>query len=175
MSELCAPVDAARDLHELSLARHHGRIEMTMPWLTACFALAMLGCLSVARPALAGDPTGIWLTEKGDARLRVAPCGDALCATIIWLRDPIDPQTGKPQIDDLNADPGLRARPIIGIHVAYDMKPSGRPDKWVGHFYNPEDGKIYDGQLILVDANTMRAEGCVLLICAGETWKRVNK
>jgi uncharacterized protein (DUF2147 family) len=135
---------------------------------------AALGLVLASAPAPAGDPNGIWLTEKGDARLRVGRCGNVLCATIIWLREPIDAATGKPLVDDANVDPNLRSRPIIGIHVAFDLKPSGTPDKWVGHFYNPEDGKTYDGQLILVDVNTLRAEGCFLLICAGETWKRVK-
>jgi uncharacterized protein (DUF2147 family) len=135
--------------------------------LAVAFAAVVL-----AKPALAGDPTGVWLTEKGDARLRVAPCGEALCATIIWIRDPIDPKTGKPPVDDNNADATLRSRPIIGVRVAFDMKPSSQPDKWVGRFYNPEDGKTYDGQLILVDPRTMRAEGCLLMFCGGETWKR---
>jgi uncharacterized protein (DUF2147 family) len=138
----------------------------------AALVLAGLSCLAV--PAHAGDPTGTWVTEKGDARLRVAPCGDALCATIIWLREPIDPATGKPHVDRANADPNWRSRPLIGIQIAFDMRPSGKPDKWVGHFYNPENGKIYDGQLTLIDASTLRAEGCFLLICAGETWKRVS-
>jgi uncharacterized protein (DUF2147 family) len=147
---------------------------MTTRQLIVMAIVAALVFLLPVAPVLAGDPNGIWLTEKGDARLRVGPCGNALCATIIWLRDPIDQATGKPQIDDANADSNLRSRPIIGIHVAFDMKPSGTPDKWVGRFYNPEDGKTYDGQLMLVDASTLRAEGCFLLICAGETWKRVK-
>jgi uncharacterized protein (DUF2147 family) len=138
------------------------------------FVFAVIGGLWVATPALAGDPTGIWLTEKRDARVRVAPCEAALCATIIWVRDPISPKTGKPQVDEANPDPKLRSRPLVGVRIAFDMKPSGQPDKWVGHFYNPEDGKTYDGQLLLVDPATMRAEGCLLLFCGGETWTRVN-
>jgi uncharacterized protein (DUF2147 family) len=149
-------------------------MQMTIRQLIVTAVAMALGFLLPLAPAQAGDPNGIWLTEKGDARLRVGPCGNALCATIIWLRDPIDTATGKPHIDDANTDPALRLRPIIGIHVAFDLKPSGTPDKWVGRFYNPEDGKTYDGQLMLVDANTLRAEGCFLLICAGETWKRVR-
>jgi uncharacterized protein (DUF2147 family) len=149
-------------------------MQMTPRHLMVIAIAATLSFLLLLAPSLAGDPNGTWLTEKGDARLRVGPCGNALCATIIWLREPNDPATGKPHIDDANADPALRARPIIGVHVAHDMKPSGTPDKWVGRFYNPEDGKTYDGHLTLVDANTLRAEGCFLLICAGETWKRVK-
>ena len=156
------------------LVRDHVDMQTTIRRLIVAALAMALGFVSPSAPARAGDPNGIWLTEKGEARLRVAPCDNALCATIIWLRDPIDPATGKPQVDDANVDPNLRSRPIIGIHVAFDMKPSGTPDKWIGRFYNPEDGKTYDGQLTLVDADTLRAEGCFLLICAGEAWKRVK-
>jgi uncharacterized protein (DUF2147 family) len=138
-----------------------------------CTALLLLAA-PLAEPALAGDPTGIWLTEKGDARLSIAHCGQAICASIVWIKDPKDPVTGKPATDEQNPDPRLRSRPLIGVHITSDMRPSGTPDQWIGHFYNPDDGKTYDGRLTLVNATTMRAHGCVLMLCSGEHWTRVK-
>ena len=31
----------------------------------------------------------------------------------------------------------------------YGMQPSG-PDQWSGHFYNSDDGKTYEGNLIVL-------------------------
>ena len=73
-----------------------------------CFALGMIS------GANAAEPTGTWLTQNGDAHIRVAKCGPSMCGTIVWLRDPIDPQTGQPQVDDNNPNAALRNRKIIG-------------------------------------------------------------
>ena len=83
------------------------------------FAVAAVVSLSVAFVALAfGDaraqsagPQGTWLTQAGDAKVRIKSCGNALCGSIVWLRDPIDPNTGKPQVDDKNPDPARASRP----------------------------------------------------------------
>src|SRR5262249_53779307 len=73
----------------------------------------------------AADATGTWLTEDGKARVRIAACGAALCGTVISLKEPNDPQTGRPKTDKNNADAGLRARPMIGVQIVLGMKPSG--------------------------------------------------
>ena len=50
-----------------------------------------------ARAQGAGEPTGVWLTQAGDARVRVSKCGGGICGTIVGLRDPIDPATASPR------------------------------------------------------------------------------
>ena len=41
-----------------------------------------------AHAASEGSPVaGLWLTEKGDARIQVSQCGNALCGKVAWLRD----------------------------------------------------------------------------------------
>jgi uncharacterized protein (DUF2147 family) len=127
-----------------------------------------------AAPAAAGDPTGLWLTQQGDARIRIARCGGALCGSIAWLREPIDRDTGRPAADDKNPDPSLRTRPLIGLRIAHDMRPGDTPDKWTGLFYNSDDGQTYRGSLTLTAAGTLRAEGCLGPFCSAETWQKVR-
>jgi uncharacterized protein (DUF2147 family) len=61
-----------------------------------------MACWSTASLADEGSPHGLWLTEKGDARIQVAQCGRAICGKVAWLREAIDPATGRPQTDDKN-------------------------------------------------------------------------
>src|SRR5260221_13697933 len=63
----------------------------------------------------ANDAVGIWLTQAGDARVRVSKCGGGICGVIVGLKQPIDPATGKPQVDDKNPNPALARRPMIGL------------------------------------------------------------
>ena len=60
---------------------------------------AVLGA-PAAHAQAGGEATGVWVTQAGDARVRVSKCGGGLCGVIVGLRDPIDPATGKPQVDD---------------------------------------------------------------------------
>jgi uncharacterized protein (DUF2147 family) len=136
----------------------------------------LLAGVAVAAPAMAGDPTGMWMTQGGKSRVRIANCGGALCGTIAWLNEPDDPETGRPKTDKRNADASRRNRPLIGVAIMLAMKPAGTPDKWAGQVYNAEDGKTYSGSMTLRNANALKLEGCALggLICKGQTWTRVN-
>jgi uncharacterized protein (DUF2147 family) len=137
----------------------------------AAVALAVLG---LAGPALA-DPVGTWLTENGRSRVKIADCGGALCGTIIWLKEPNDPETGKPKTDKNNADAGKRTRPLIGVPIVLNMKPNGA-NKWSGQVYSPEEGKVFTGNLTEQGPNAVRLEGCALggLVCKGQNWTRAN-
>jgi uncharacterized protein (DUF2147 family) len=137
---------------------------------TISIAFALLG----VERAFA-DPVGTWLTENGRSRVRIAACGAGLCGTVIWLKDPEDPETGKPKLDTKNADASKRTRPLVGVAILLGAKPAG-PNKWVGQVYNAEDGKTYDGTLTEVSANEVRLQGCALggLVCKSQSWMRVN-
>lgn len=129
---------------------------------------------SSARASSADDPTGIWLTQAGDAKVAVSRCGSAICGRVVWLKAPIHEATGKPQIDDKNPNPSLAKRPIIGLHLFISMKPQGAR-KWSGRIYNADDGKTYASKVVLEDATKLRVDGCVGPLCGGETWSRRSK
>jgi uncharacterized protein (DUF2147 family) len=138
-------------------------------------AAVALAALAGAESALAADPTGVWLTQAGNSRIRVADCSGALCGTIIWLKEPNDPDTGKPKLDKNNSDASKRTRPLLGVQIVLGMKPAGA-DKWSGQVYNAEDGKTYSGSLTFSGGNSLQLQGCALggLVCKGQTWTKVN-
>src|SRR5437762_10438190 len=120
------------------------------------------------------DPTGIWLTEAGDAKVRISHCGRGLCGVIVWLKTPIDPSTGKHQVDDKNANPALASRPIIGINIFNGMI-AADGNKWSGRIYNADDGKTYASELSVAGARKLAVRGCVMaILCGGETWTKVG-
>ncbi len=130
----------------------------------AILAVAVLAPL----PAGAADVTGTWNTGK--ARVRIADCGAALCATITALNEPND-AAGNPKTDRNNADPAKRSRRIVGIPILSGMKPAGN-DVWKGDIYNPEDGKTYAASMSLQGAS-LKVEGCALaIICRTQVWSR---
>jgi uncharacterized protein (DUF2147 family) len=122
----------------------------------------------------ANSPSGIWLTQAGDAKVRISQCGSALCGTIVWLKVPVDPKTGKPQVDDKNANPALAKRPIIGINIFSRMK-SVADNKWSGTIYNADDGKSYSSDVIVAGPLKLQVRGCVMaVLCGSETWTKIG-
>jgi len=134
---------------------------------------ALLGT-SAAHAQAGGQATGVWVTQAGDARVRVSKCGSGLCGVIVGLRDPIDPATGKPQVDDKNPNPALKKRPIIGLPLFSGMQPSG-PNRWSGQIYNADDGSTYVSHVSLAGPDTLKVEGCVGALCGGENWTRAGR
>lgn len=142
------------------------------PGFMIAIVAALLAAPSV-EAQVAGDPSGIWLTQAGDARVRVSKCGGGICGVVVGLKQPIDPGTGKPQVDDKNPNPALAKRPMIGLPLFSGMHAAGA-GKWSGQIYNADDGSTYASNVAVTGTDTLRVEGCVGALCGGETWTRVG-
>src|ERR1700716_1556105 len=141
------------------------------------FIIAIFAALLGGTPAKAQagpDPSGIWLTQAGDAKVRVSRCGGAICGVVVWLKDPINPANGKPQIDDKNPNPALKRRPMIGLPLFSGMQATG-PGKWSGQIYNADDGSTYASHVSVTGQDTLKVEGCVGAMCGGENWTRFGR
>jgi uncharacterized protein (DUF2147 family) len=124
-----------------------------------------------AAEAQTQTPYGTWKANDGEAAVRVAPCGDGVCGTIVALSEPNDPATGRPKTDVNNPDPSLRAKPIIGLTMMR-VRADG-PNVWRGTVYNGQDGRIYAATLA-VAGETLQVRGCVLggIICRTQVWTK---
>ena len=131
--------------------------------------------LVAAQPARAADPFGIWVTQDGKGQVRMVNCGGALCGTLIWLKEPNDPDTGQPKLDKHNVDASKQSRPLLGIPIVLDMKPASA-NEWDGHVYNAEDGNTYTGSFTMTSEKTAALKGCVMggLICKAQSWTKVK-
>jgi uncharacterized protein (DUF2147 family) len=141
--------------------------------LIVAVVTALLGA-APAKAQAGGEVSGIWLTQQGDAKVRVSKCGGGICGVVIWLRAPINPATGKPQVDDKNPNPALAKRPVVGLPLFSGMHPSG-PNKWSGQIYNADDGSTYASNVSVSGPDTLKVEGCVGALCGGETWSRSGR
>jgi uncharacterized protein (DUF2147 family) len=125
--------------------------------------------------ALADDPEGVWLTHKGKAKVQIASCGGTICSKIIWLRESKGADGG-PVKDQLNPNPKLQTRPVIGLSTFSGLKKNGSK-KWSGKIYNPEDGKTYLVQLSVVSEGLIHVNGCRAgtMECGQRVWRKVNR
>jgi len=133
--------------------------------LIASFALPAMASLSVQ---------GTWLIQDKTAKVRIAPCGPRLCGTVVWIKDRVDKTTGQPPVDAKNPDPKLRNRPILGLQLLRDFTPAG-DNKWTGGaIYDPNVGKTFSSKMTLTPKGELKVEGCVSVICQGQTWSTAD-
>lgn len=103
--------------------------------------------------------------KKKEAEITIKKCGADICGNITK-------ETIAGGVDDKNKDLKLRGRPMRGVQL-FRLKTTNNPNKWEGELYNPQDGNMYKGQLIKLNDNQVKLEGCVLFFCLGETWSRI--
>jgi len=141
------------------------RIALLAAW--AAVALA-------ASPARAADPAeGDWMIDDS-ARVHIGPCvdhPDRLCGVFVWMKDPND-ETGRPARDVHNPDPQLRGRTLLGMPFMREFHrvDTGRWER--GRIYNPDNGKSYTSRMHYRDDGTLKVEGCLLVFCGGQVWRR---
>jgi uncharacterized protein (DUF2147 family) len=114
-------------------------------------------CLVLAQVAgaAAADMDGVWMRDDGNARVRIAPCGDKTCATNLWIRD-----TSKGEA------PGDRL--IMSVKRSSDTE-------FFGTAFDPKRGMSYSVD-VTVGNQTMKTKGCVLarLLCKTVGWAQVQ-
>ena len=116
---------------------------------------------------------GVWADEDRKSNIEIAPCGNALCGHIVWLKEPLN-ENGQPKTDVNNPNAGERNRPIMGMRIIKDLQPHEGNKQLKGLVYNAEDGKVYDFYLTPKET-TMEVEGCfALFLCGSQTWSRVR-
>jgi len=132
------------------------------PHVLAAFGLLLLTGAAQAQPA---DPSGTYLSESGETRVRIAKCGSAYCGTIVAVQ-------GESK-DVNNPDASLKGRSLVGVQMISNIQPAG--DGFSGQLYNYKDGKTYTGKMSF-EGKAMKLSGCVLggLICRSQTWAKVN-
>ncbi len=119
---------------------------------------------------------GTWATEGGKSHVEIVSCGEKLCGSIVWLKEPMN-EEGNPKHDANNPDADLQTRPIIGLPLLANFMAGDETNVWNdGTIYNPEDGEIYSCTITLVDGRTLKVRGYVGLPLFGKTqiWTRVN-
>jgi uncharacterized protein (DUF2147 family) len=135
-------------------------------------SLAVLGLLATTGFAFAADPSGTWRLDNGKITVKVRQCGGEICANIVGLKEPTY-KDGTAKIDKYNKNPALRKRPLMGLAVLSNMKPSG-DGTWAGNIYNADDGRTYTATMTM-NGNTMKLKGCVAgIFCKTNTFKKVN-
>ena len=127
------------------------------------FAVVVSSARAAPQQGQAETPIGAWLTAKGNAVVRIMPCGDVLCGEIAGIaRAP-----GAPMPTD------VEGKPQCGLVIIRDERPEG-DDSWVGTVTDPRDGASFGARLRVDEAGNLRLRGFFAVPLLGETqtWHR---
>ncbi|MFC5420772.1 MAG: DUF2147 domain-containing protein [Stutzerimonas stutzeri] len=117
----------------------------------------LLLALIIASPSAASATSldGTWLRDDGKARVRIAPCGDKICATNLWIGDT---SQGEAAGDKL----------VMTLTRQADGSFSGTA-------YDPKRDSTYS-LTVRTGAGELTTRGCILgrLICRDVGWKAAD-
>jgi uncharacterized protein (DUF2147 family) len=126
-----------------------------------------------AGSARSADPTaaiGTWLTESGNLEIEIAPCGEALCGTVVAVR-----------ANRSMSNPDQEMKPVdgrspMGMTILSELVPTGN-GSWDGRIYNRENGKIYDCLMTPLSATQLQIRGYKFLPLIGKSqvWTRLDE
>ena len=135
------------------------------------FAILLLsGGKAFSQKHKAGDIIGIWYNEEKTSKVQIYQEGQKFFAKIVWLKEPIDPETGKPKTDKLNPDPKLKNAPRMGLIVVKDMIFNGSDEWKEGTIYDPNNGKTYSSHIQFGDSpNLLKLRGFIGISLLGRT------
>ena len=124
----------------------------------------------------ADDILGVWMNEDQDAHIEIFKRGDKYYGKLVWLKFPIDEETGKPKTDKNNPDKSLKTRPTLGLEILTDFVFDG-DDCWEdGDIYDPKKGKTYSCYMKFNDDGKLKIRGYIGVSLLGRTtyWTNVK-
>ena len=120
---------------------------------------------------------GVWEPSNGKVYVKISKIDNKYYGKIVWLREPNDPDTGKPKTDNNNPDESMKDVPLKGYRMVKDLVYDGKSEWKDGTIYDPQNGTTYDCVINLKNKNTMEIRGYVGVKTFGrtDTWKRLEK
>jgi uncharacterized protein (DUF2147 family) len=126
---------------------------------------------------LADNPdaiVGVWKTGEGNAMVRIYKNGEKYQGKVVWLKEPNDPETGKPKLDKNHPDESTKTRPVLGLINIWGFSYKEKNLWDDGNIYDPKNGSTYSCTIKMINANTLEVRGYIGVAIIGRTdnWTR---
>ncbi len=140
-------------------------------------SFSLLTSMNTISPSLEDNPDaiqGVWKTGEGNAMVRIYKNGYKYQGKVVWLKEPIDPETGKPKVDKFHPEETSRTRPVLGLINVWGFVYQEKNVWSEGNIYDPKNGNTYSCTIKMINPNTIEVRGFigVSLIGRTDTWTR---
>ncbi|MEY4811454.1 MAG: DUF2147 domain-containing protein [Chitinophagia bacterium] len=117
---------------------------------------------------------GVWKTGEGNAMVRIYKNGEKYQGKVVWLKEPNDPETGKPKQDKNHPDEANRTRPVLGMINIWGFSYKDKNLWDDGNIYDPKNGSTYSCTIKMINPNTLEVRGYIGVSIIGRTdnWTR---
>lgn len=117
---------------------------------------------------------GVWKTGEGNAMVKIYKNGNKYQGRVVWLKEPIDPETGKAKLDKNNSDLAAKSKPVLGLINIWGFVPKGDNVWDEGNIYDPKNGNTYSSTIKLINSNSLEVRGYIGVSIIGrtDTWTR---
>jgi uncharacterized protein (DUF2147 family) len=120
------------------------------------FLIALPSLAQAAAEGPQAQIMGEWQRGDGQARVRIAPCGKALCAINTWIRDPASSE----KVGD---------RLVMSVSPVDDATMKGKA-------YDPQRKLTFNVTIAVASRQRMTTNGCLLggFLCKSVAWARLD-
>lgn len=120
--------------------------------------------LTAAAPRPDVGLEGKWRNTRNTVHLRLAPCGNAICGTVVWAN----------QEAETHARKGT-GKGIVGVQLLSGLRQRG-DGKWHGQAFVPAVNSRAAATVTRVSDDKVRVSGCVLggIVCKTQHWHRID-
>ena len=134
-----------------------------MKQLTLALAAAATS-LGAAAPAAASAPIeGRW--ARGNMQIRIAPCGQTLCGTVLRASDK----------QKARAEAGS-GTDLVGATLIHHIRAVG-PGRYTAKVFVADKNMNANGTIVQVSPDELNVKGCVALglFCKSQQWTRIGR
>ena len=138
--------------------------------LIALFSFISSKSISPNPDAIVGN----WKNGEGTGIIQIYKNGEKYQGKIIWLKEPNDPETGKPKLDKHHPDAKNHSRPLMGLVNMWGFSYNGDNEWNGGKIYDPKNGKTYSCKITLASPTTIKVRGYIGVSMIGrtDTWTK---
>lgn len=117
---------------------------------------------------------GSWKNGEGTGIIQIYKNGEKYQGKITWLKEPNDPETGKPKLDKKHPDEKNHSRPVMGLVNMWGFTHTAAKEWTGGKIYDPKNGKTYSCKIAMENNNTLKVRGYIGISLIGrtDTWTR---
>lgn len=124
-------------------------------------ALALIAALALQATPQASSSSieGIWRSPGGNSIMKVAPCGDGPCGTVVWASD-------KAKKDSSKATSQLVGTPLL---TNLEQRKDG---SWLGKLFIPDKNMRVTAKIQRVSSDQLKVSGCAAgkALCRAAIW-----
>lgn len=121
--------------------------------------LALIAALALQAAAASSPLDGIWRSPGGNTIIKIAPCGDNPCGTVVWATDKAKKDASKTTAE------------LVGAQLLTGLQ-QDKKGHWAGKLFIPDRNMRVTAKLDRLSPTQLKVSGCAAgkALCKAQVW-----